>query len=338
MGKAPETAAAELPRARFALVHLGRVDKAGHGYGAASKEYVEAAERADGELAALLEHWDRDQGAVVVVTDHGHRAAGGHGGDEADVRGAWLVAAGRGVKAAAELPPGRLVDVAPTLAALLGVPAPRDALGRTLVELLDVKPDVLAALKRDDELRRARAAGRRDRGRALLSSEAKALTAVRSALLVAWLLLVALVIRRGGAAVRRASVVGLFAGPIALAGFMLFFGTPSFSAARRMAIWVIAAGLLGMVPLSALLVPILGELRERTLGPCSAVRALGAGWLGALGLAAVAFAAGGLVGPRFVVEPGWLAAGPMVAYAAGAGATVVAFAGSVACILARRRS
>ena len=336
LGSAPRTAAGELPRARFAVVHLGRVDKAGHAAGALSQEYQEAARRADEELAELLAHWDRDQGAVVVVTDHGHRASGGHGGDEPDVRGSWLVAAGRGVKPAAELS-GRLRDVAPTLAALAGVPAPRDALGRTLVELLDVKPEVRKKLAADDDLRIARVSGRRDRVLSLFESEARALTYLRGVVLLAWLLLAALVFRRGGAATRRGVGLGVALGVVSVLGFLLFFGAPSFSAARRMAIWVLGAALMGTVGMCALLVPVLGELREKTLTPCGATRALGAGWLGSLWPAALAFVFAGVVGPRLFAEPGWLAAGPMVAYAIAAGSTAAATVGALACAWAHSR-
>ena len=47
----------------------------------------------------------------------------------------FLVAAGRGIRAGAHLPRIRNLDVAPTLAALLGVPLP-DVEGRVLVEFL----------------------------------------------------------------------------------------------------------------------------------------------------------------------------------------------------------
>jgi len=47
-----------------------------------------------------------------------------------------LVMAGAGVRAGASSFDARLVDLAPTVSALLGIPAPGHGLGRTLVELI----------------------------------------------------------------------------------------------------------------------------------------------------------------------------------------------------------
>ena len=94
---------------------------------------------------------------------------------------------------------------------------------------------------------------------------------------------------------------------------------------------------MGTVGMCALLVPVLGELREKTLTPCGATRALGAGWLGSLWPAALAFVFAGVVGPRLFAEPGWLAAGPMVAYAIAAGSTAAATVGALACAWAHSR-
>ena len=82
---------------------------------------------------------DLTRDTVIVTADHGHVSRGGHGGAEPEVSSVPLVLAGKGIVPGASARNAQLVDVAPTVAALLGVPAPgqdRDgALGG--VELLD---------------------------------------------------------------------------------------------------------------------------------------------------------------------------------------------------------
>jgi hypothetical protein len=104
----------------------------------------------------LLLELDLACDTVVVTADHGHTRRGGHGGREAEVMRVPLVMAGRGIRAGAALDHPRLIDIAPTVAALLGVPAPGHGLGRTLVEALAVDADRGAALAAADRRRVAR--------------------------------------------------------------------------------------------------------------------------------------------------------------------------------------
>jgi hypothetical protein len=110
--------------ADLTLIHPLYVDHAGHLAGAASPLYEEAAQRADHELALLLDRLDLAQDTVVLTADHGHRPDGGHGGPQPDVAGVLTCFAGRGVARRADL--GRIASttVAPALALLLGVPFP----------------------------------------------------------------------------------------------------------------------------------------------------------------------------------------------------------------------
>lgn len=135
----------------------GAVDNAGHEHGAASPQYREAALQVDRELDELLRTLDLSRDTVVVTADHGHTAAGGHGGDEPEVMEVPLVMAGAGIRAGAHVAGARLIDLAPTLAALLGTSPPRHALGRCLSEALTLPAAQAAALARAD----------RDRVRAL---------------------------------------------------------------------------------------------------------------------------------------------------------------------------
>lgn len=114
-------------------------DEAGHGWGAASEEYREAAGAVDEEIRKLAAEMDLAASVLVVTSDHGHTPTGGHGGPEHDVIRVPLVLAGGPVR------PGtrgecEQVDVAPTVAALLGVAIPASNQGRPLLDALSVTP------------------------------------------------------------------------------------------------------------------------------------------------------------------------------------------------------
>ena len=64
-----------------------------------------------------------------------------------------LVLSGAGVRSGAAVNDGRLIDVAPTVAALLGIPAPGHGLGRTLSELLTLDRDAAAKRATADRTR-----------------------------------------------------------------------------------------------------------------------------------------------------------------------------------------
>ncbi|MCO5166800.1 MAG: alkaline phosphatase family protein [Planctomycetes bacterium] len=115
------------PAPSLLLVHVIAVDEASHAHGVGSAAQRAALERADATLARLAR---AAEGApVVVLSDHGHLDAGGHGGHEPEVARAPLLARALG------LPPGRLAEevdatrLAATLAAWLGVPPPLTAVG-----------------------------------------------------------------------------------------------------------------------------------------------------------------------------------------------------------------
>jgi hypothetical protein len=135
------------------IMLVGAVDAAGHAYGGASPQYREAAEIADRALARALVKIDLSQDAVIVTADHGHTDRGGHGGLEPEVLTVPLILAGAGVKPGATPHDAHLIDIAPTVSALLGIPAPGHGLGRTLTEVLQLDPQQVAARKIADETR-----------------------------------------------------------------------------------------------------------------------------------------------------------------------------------------
>ncbi|MFF1451178.1 HAD-IA family hydrolase [Streptomyces sp. NPDC058274] len=110
------------------FVYLGAPDETAHFLGC-SDAYEASVLRADERLGRLLEavrarpSYDSEQWTFLVVTDHGHVDAGGHGGRSPEERTAWLVAAGPGIAAApAEV---RHVDVAAQVFASVGCLADR---------------------------------------------------------------------------------------------------------------------------------------------------------------------------------------------------------------------
>jgi hypothetical protein len=135
------------------IMLVGAVDAAGHAHGGDSPQYREAAEIADRALARALAKIDLSQDAVVITADHGHTGRGGHGGLEPEVLTVPLIMAGAGVKPGATAIDAHLIDIAPTVSALLGIPAPGHGLGRTLTEVLQLDPGQATARKTADQLR-----------------------------------------------------------------------------------------------------------------------------------------------------------------------------------------
>jgi hypothetical protein len=133
--------------APFTFVELHFVDEAGHGWGGASDEYKEAARTSDDAIRELASLLDLSQTTLVVTADHGHVPEGGHGGPEEPVMTVPLVLAGRGVRPGAHLRAAQ-ADVAPTLAALLGLPLPSSNQGTPLLEALVLPPEQRVALLR----------------------------------------------------------------------------------------------------------------------------------------------------------------------------------------------
>ena len=132
---------------QLVLIHLDQVDYAGHHEGGPQDpRWDEAAHRADDLIRQIAATLDLTQDTLLVVSDHGQIDRGGHGGDELVTLTEPFVLAGAGVV------PGRyadiqMVDVAPTLAALLGTNLPASTQGRPLVEMLEQTPEQLAALQ-----------------------------------------------------------------------------------------------------------------------------------------------------------------------------------------------
>jgi len=132
--------------AQLILIHLDQVDYAGHHEGGPlSPNWDAAAKRTDDMLAEILSKLDLSKDTLVVLSDHGQIDAGGHGGQDPVCLLEPFVIAGAGVYPG-KYPDIQMVDVAPTLAALLGSNLPASTQGSVQTEMLDLPQDVLSAL------------------------------------------------------------------------------------------------------------------------------------------------------------------------------------------------
>ena len=140
-------------KAELVVLLVGVVDAAGHQHGGDSPEYRLAAETADRAIARALRSVDLVQDAIIVVADHGHTDHGGHGGLEPEVITVPLIAAGAGIDPEGRPQDARLIDIAPTVSALLAIPAPGHGLGRTLTEILTLDEAAVARRRTADDTR-----------------------------------------------------------------------------------------------------------------------------------------------------------------------------------------
>lgn len=86
----------------LSFVYFCGVDEAGHRHGTLFGPYFDAIERIDGYIESLqqvirvrAEKFD-EKWLMVLITDHGHRDEGGHGGDTPQERASFVLAHGIG--------------------------------------------------------------------------------------------------------------------------------------------------------------------------------------------------------------------------------------------------
>ena len=146
-----EVTAAALPwlsgNYQLVLIHLDQVDYAGHHQGGPlSPNWEAAASRADQLLSQIVDTLDLSKDTVLVVSDHGQIDRGGHGGPDPVTLLEPFVLAGVGVV------PGNygninMVDIAPTMAALLGTNIPASSQGHVLIDMLVHSADQNAVIQ-----------------------------------------------------------------------------------------------------------------------------------------------------------------------------------------------
>lgn len=123
------------------LIHLDQVDYAGHHEGgAADPNWDAAAARCDELLAEIVAELDLSKDTLFISSDHGQVDAGGHGGSEAVAVTEPFVLVGAGVKPG-EYGDVQMVDIAPTLAAILGLNIPASTQGQVQTAMLQLTAD-----------------------------------------------------------------------------------------------------------------------------------------------------------------------------------------------------
>ncbi len=126
---------------QLVLIHLDQVDYAGHHEGGPiDPRWDEAASRSDGLLKQIATTMDLTKDTLLVISDHGQIDIGGHGGQDPIVLLEPLILAGKGVI------PGdygdvEMVDVAPTIAAILGINIPATNQGHPKIAMFDFSLD-----------------------------------------------------------------------------------------------------------------------------------------------------------------------------------------------------
>jgi hypothetical protein len=117
------------------LVHFSQVDAAGQAYGTASQEYKDAVQQVDSLLREIIRAISLRRNVLVVASDHGYLAGGGHGGADKEVVLTPLVMVGTRIQPGTHDQVDQW-DIAPTIAALLGLAVPSAAQGEILFDAL----------------------------------------------------------------------------------------------------------------------------------------------------------------------------------------------------------
>lgn len=121
-------------RLKFIMVHLEDLDLASHIYTPMSAEYDRVVWKTDARIARITAQLDFDRDTLIVIGDHGSNDRGHHGGPEYAARETAYLAAGAGIRRANR--PLDPLDVADTIAMLLGLCPPLDSTGAPNPQLL----------------------------------------------------------------------------------------------------------------------------------------------------------------------------------------------------------
>ncbi len=124
----------------FCFVYLEGTDIAGHDYGWMSEPYLKAIERADQAIKVLIDMLSdsglNEKYTIFVVSDHG-----GSGKHHADPKPSTLtvpwIASGKGIRRGHTIDqPLSVLDITPTIAALMGLPMHWSWQGKVIEEIL----------------------------------------------------------------------------------------------------------------------------------------------------------------------------------------------------------
>ncbi|NEB77287.1 nucleotide pyrophosphatase [Streptomyces sp. SID14478] len=109
------------------FVQLDNVDHAGHSYGAASQQYLDAIHGVDGQVGQLVDAvksrttYGNEDWLILVTADHGHTDPGGHGGSTWQERQTFMIAVGSAAAAGSTRYDVKMPDIAASALAHLGI-------------------------------------------------------------------------------------------------------------------------------------------------------------------------------------------------------------------------
>ena len=121
-------------RPDLTLILPASMDRVGHASGGGSAAYRRAAKALDATLEDFYYSLPDQDFLLIITADHGHRNAGGHGGEEREALEVPLLLAGPSVSAGKIEGTLDQLDLAPTIAAALGLPMAGSMGGRVLEE------------------------------------------------------------------------------------------------------------------------------------------------------------------------------------------------------------
>jgi hypothetical protein len=130
------------PRYNLVVVYFSQTDEVGQSVGTGGAAYANAARQVDNYLRQIIRLVDLSDSVLVVTSDHGITGDGHLGGGEPELTELPFVMLGQ------HIVPGayssvQQVDLAPTVAALLGARLPSAAQGRPLYEMMRLERETL---------------------------------------------------------------------------------------------------------------------------------------------------------------------------------------------------
>ncbi len=133
------------PGWQLCIIHIGGLDNASHRFTPFGEAFRAKARAVDADLARIVaaagEHT-----TVIITSDHGTSDRGHHGSGEPITRRTPLVLTGTAIADGHRLD-AQQTDIAPTIAALLGLPIPAPSEGQILFDALVLTPETAAALR-----------------------------------------------------------------------------------------------------------------------------------------------------------------------------------------------
>ncbi|MGE5450431.1 MAG: alkaline phosphatase [Acidobacteriota bacterium] len=121
----------------LSVVHITETDVAAHLYGTERPEYAEVIRHWDSALDGFLRDVLRPGTTVILTSDHGNDLRGGHGGSDPIYRQVPVLMWGKGIVKGARFEMNA-ADMPATIAALLDLNAPKDAVALPAVDAIDM--------------------------------------------------------------------------------------------------------------------------------------------------------------------------------------------------------